>query len=76
MLFMFNRLYEQKESLKDNYRQQYVIVKNKCLYDNKQAEAKIKALKKTLEPFQREIANREGTISTQDKQLRLLSVRI
>jgi len=76
MLFVFNRLYEQKESLKDNYRQQYVRVMNKCLYDNKQAEAKIKALKKTVEPFKSEIANRDATISTQDKQLRLQSVRI
>ncbi|XP_060864340.1 girdin-like [Metopolophium dirhodum] len=51
-------------------------VKNKCFYDNKQAEATIKALKKTIEPFRREIANRDGTISTQDKQLRIQSTMI
>jgi len=73
---MFNRLYEQKESLKESYRQQYMKVKNKCFYDSKQAEATIKALRKTIEPFRREIANRDGTIATQDKQLRIQSVRI
>lgn len=73
---MFNSLYEQNESLKDHYRQQYVRVMSRCLYDNKKADAKIKALQKTTEPFKNEIANRDAMISMQDKQLRLQSVRI
>jgi len=71
---MCNRLYEQNQALKDNYRLQYERVMNQCLYDKKKAEAKIKELQKITEPFQTEIANRDATISMQDKQLRIQSV--
>ncbi|XP_022165076.1 uncharacterized protein PF11_0213-like [Myzus persicae] len=49
---------------------------SRCLYDNKKADAKIKALQKTTEPFKNEIANRDAMISMQDKQLRLQSTII
>jgi len=72
---MFNRLYEQKEALKVNHRLQYERIMNQCSYDHKKAEAKIKELQKTTVPFQIELANRDATISFQDKQLRIQSVR-
>jgi len=46
------------------------------VYDKKEADKKIKELEKSLEPLLREVANRDGTIATQDKELRILRVRI
>ncbi|XP_015372594.1 PREDICTED: cTAGE family member 5-like [Diuraphis noxia] len=67
------RLYEQIEALKNKDRLQYQRAMNQCSYDRKKAEATIKELKKVTNPFKIQLANRDATISTLDKQLRIQS---